>query len=122
MLIMACTACILRVIGYVLVSEMGPIIFALDLFHGITYACAQSASVAFVSGIMPDSYEASGQGLLQLMKGLSGTVGIVLGGFVQEYIGARELYTYVALLIFFGMMCMISVSVYVSIRSSRDVI
>ena len=115
----ACIASIVRTLGYVLVSEMGFIVFALDLFHGVTYACAQSASVAFVSGIMPDSYEASGQGLLQLMKGMSGTVGIILGGIAQEYIGARALYGCIGLLIFFGMTLMVSISVSIPSRGRQ---
>ncbi len=116
MLVLACLASVLRTVGYVLVLQMGPIVFALDLLHGITYACAQSASVAFVSEIIPDSYEASGQGLLQLMKGISATVGIVVGGILQEYSGARALYGYVGLLIFLGVLCMASTSLVESIR------
>jgi hypothetical protein len=69
MLILACVAFILRMVGYMNVPHMGLLVFALDLFHGITYACSQSASVAFISEIMPDSYEASGQGILLLVRG-----------------------------------------------------
>ena len=110
MLILSCAAFILRLIGYTLVPKMGPIVFALDLFHGVTYACAQSASVAFMADIMPDSYEASGQGLLFLIKGMGGTIGIALAGVAQEYIGARAMYACLGLIVCCGMTGLILVS------------
>eukprot|EP01083_Nonionella_stella_P078495 214871_1 len=103
MLILACAAYVFRTIGYVLVPKMGLIVFALDLLHGITYACAQSASVAYIASIMPDSYEASGQGILMLIKGMGGAIGLVLGGVAQEYIGSRALYACLSSLVAFGM-------------------
>ncbi len=110
MLMTACFAFILRTIGYVLVPKMGLEVFALDLFHGITFACAQSASVAYINDIVPDNYEASGQGLLLLIKCLGGTIGLVGGGLVQEYYGARVLYACLGILVSFGLMSLVSVT------------
>lgn len=110
MLVLACVAFIFRTIGYVIVPAMGPVVFALDLFHGITYACSQAASVAYVAQIMPDSYEASGQGLLLLIRGMGGTIGLILGGIAQEFVGARILYAALGFIITCGMSTLIIVS------------
>jgi len=90
---------------------MGPIVLALDLFHGITFACSQSAGVAYMNEIIPDSYEASGQGILVLVRGLGGTIGLAFGGIVQENIGARHLYSCLGLIVFGGLSSLISVSI-----------
>lgn len=94
LLSLACLAYILRTIGYIFVPHMGIIVLSLDLLHGISYACSQTAGVEFVARIIPDSYEASGQGLLLLIRGLGATLGLLTGGMVEDALGGRGLYAF----------------------------
>lgn len=98
----ACLAYILRTIGYILVPHMGFTVLSLDLLHGISYACSQTAGVEFMARIIPDSYEASGQGLLLLIRGLGATVGLLCGGMIQDALGGRGLYGFLCGIVTFG--------------------
>jgi hypothetical protein len=51
---------------------------------------------------MPPRYEASGQGLLQLFVGSGSAMGLIFGGFAQEYLGPRLMYRIAALVVFSG--------------------
>jgi hypothetical protein len=86
-------AYVTRVIGYTLIPT-GSVYFVLLLepLHGVIYGCSQTGAVEFVSKLMPLGYEASGQGILYLFRGLGGISGVSLGGFLKEQLGARVMY------------------------------
>lgn len=92
LLIIASLAFIMRTIGYVMVPNMGWPVLCLDMLHGVSFACSQIAAVEFIAQIMPNTYEASGQGLLLLVRGLGATSGLFFGGLVEDRIGGRGLY------------------------------
>jgi Na+/melibiose symporter-like transporter len=103
LLLVASASYIIRVVGYTLVPK-GKIgyVLLLEPLHGVTYACTSTASVDFVSSLMPPRYEASGQGLLQLFVGSGSVLGLIFGGFAQEYLGPRLMYRIAALVVFSG--------------------
>lgn len=107
MLGISCGAFILRTIGYVIVPRMGMIVFILDLLHGVSFAMSQGAGVAFMESITPETYEASGQGLLLFVRGLGATIGLLLGGVVQQRIGGRGMYAILSGLTSFGLLIFI---------------
>eukprot|EP00557_Chaetoceros_sp_GSL56_P002731 CAMPEP_0176499666 /NCGR_PEP_ID=MMETSP0200_2-20121128/13061_1 /TAXON_ID=947934 /ORGANISM="Chaetoceros sp., Strain GSL56" /LENGTH=482 /DNA_ID=CAMNT_0017898125 /DNA_START=157 /DNA_END=1605 /DNA_ORIENTATION=+ len=106
----ACLAYILRTIGYILVPRMGFIVLSLDLLHGISYACSQTAGVEFMARIIPDSYEASGQGLLLLIRGLGATLGLLSGGMIEDALGGRGLYGFLCGIVSFGLVVLVFTS------------
>jgi MFS family permease len=70
--------------------------------HGITYACSQTAVVDFVAQLMPVGYEATGQGLVYVVRGLGNVCGLLVGGWTQETWGARTLYRGAAVVVSLG--------------------
>jgi hypothetical protein len=86
-------AYVIRVVGYTLIPQ-GKVYFVLLLepLHGVIYGCSQTGAVDFVSQLMPLGYEASGQGLLFLFRGLGGITGLSLSGFIEKQMGARVMY------------------------------
>lgn len=104
LLIIASLAFIVRTACYSFVPSMGWIIFCLDMLHGISFACSQTASVEFIARIMPNTYEASGQGLLLLIRGLGATIGLFFGGIVEDQIGGRGLYSCLSGIVSFGLL------------------
>jgi len=94
LLLLACLCYTTRVVGYSLVPEGHAMyILLLEPLHGITYACGQTAMVDFVvNANLPQGYEASGQGLVQLFKGSGSTIGLLLGGWAEDSVGPRVLY------------------------------
>ena len=100
MLFTACMSFVVRTAGYTLIQRMGIKILLLDLLHGVLYACSQSAGVAFVEEMIPNGYEASGQGLLSLIRGVGASLGLLLGGIIEERFGATFLYGGLSLLVF----------------------
>jgi len=102
-LIIACVAYILRTVGYVLVPEMSFVVLSLDLLHGISFACSQIAGVQFIASVMPDTYEASGQGVLLIIRGTGATLGLFLGGIMEDKLGGRGLYACLSAVVTFGL-------------------
>ncbi len=80
---------------------MGWPVLCLDMLHGISFASSQIAGVEFISQMMPDSYEASGQGLLLFIRGLGATIGLCLSGFIEDQIGGRGLYACLSVTLLF---------------------
>jgi len=103
LLLISSVCYIIRVVGYSLVPR-GKMLYVLLLepLHGVTYACSSSASVDFVSNLMPSQYEASGQGILQLFGGSGSIIGLLFGGFAQDHLGPRLMYQIAALVVFMG--------------------
>lgn len=103
LLLLASLCYILRTLGYSFlpVGHATWVLF-LEPLHGVTYACAQTATVHFVGQLVPlPGYEASGQGLLSLMKGIGAMVGLLLGGWAQGT-SARLLYRVASAVVFVG--------------------
>lgn len=116
----ACLSYILRTIGYILVPRMGFTVLSLDLLHGISYACSQTAGVEFMARIIPDSYEASGQGLLLLIRGLGATVGLLSGGMIQDALGGRGLYGFLCGIVTFGFTILVLTSCLVPQEATQE--
>jgi hypothetical protein len=93
-----------RVLGYSLIPNKHILyVLILEPLHGITYACSTTAAVAFVAQFMPVGYEASGQGLVYLIRGVGSVAGLWLGGWATDVLGARIVYRAGALLVLVGM-------------------
>jgi Na+/melibiose symporter-like transporter len=103
MLLTASASYIVRVIGYTLIpnGKIGYVLL-LEPLHGVTFACATTAGVDFVSGCLPPGYEASGQGLLQLFTGIGSVIGLLWGGWVEEELGPRAMYRVAAFVVLVG--------------------
>ena len=103
LLLVGCFAYIVRVLGYTLIPT-GHVAYVLFLepLHGVTYACGQTASVEFVANLMPEGYEASGQGLIYLFKGSGSILGLLLGGWAEDTIGPRFMYRVSAFIVTIG--------------------
>jgi MFS family permease len=103
LLLVAAFCYIVRVIGYSLIPE-GSIGYALFLepLHGITYACSVTATVDFVSQIMPEGYEASGQGIIYVVRGSGSILGLFLGGWAEDVLGPRVVYRIFATIVLVG--------------------
>jgi predicted MFS family arabinose efflux permease len=84
-------AYIVRVVGYTVVPQVWWVL-AIEPLHGVIYGCSQTAGVEFVSDLVPLGYEASGQGLLFLFRGLGGIGGLALGGYLEQHVGPRTMY------------------------------
>jgi hypothetical protein len=83
-----------RTIGYSFIPQgkVGWVLW-LEPLHGITYACSQTATVDFVAQLLPDAgYEATGQGLVSVTRGVGSMLGLWLGGTAQNIFGARIVY------------------------------
>jgi hypothetical protein len=112
MLLTASASYIVRVIGYTLIPNnnnnggnkigLGYYILLLEPLHGVTFACATTAGVDFVSGCLPPGYDASGQGLLQLVTGVGSVLGLLGGGWVEEEWGPRVMYRIAAVVVLVG--------------------
>eukprot|EP00581_Thalassiosira_minuscula_P011685 CAMPEP_0183718002 /NCGR_PEP_ID=MMETSP0737-20130205/11384_1 /TAXON_ID=385413 /ORGANISM="Thalassiosira miniscula, Strain CCMP1093" /LENGTH=463 /DNA_ID=CAMNT_0025947483 /DNA_START=203 /DNA_END=1594 /DNA_ORIENTATION=+ len=99
MLQWGCLAYIVRVIGYSLIPQSHPYwVLILEPLHGITIAFALTSSVAVVDSWVPKGYEASGQGLLSMIRGLGMFVGFCVAGYIDD----RTLYRVLAAIVTVG--------------------
>lgn len=93
LLLLAGLAYTTRVLGYTLVPDGHMYwVLLLEPLHGVTYACSTTAVVHFCDHLMPKGYEASGQGLVALFRGTGSTIGLWLGGRLEEAWGPRSMY------------------------------
>lgn len=93
LLLLAAACYITRVIGYSFIPPGHTAwVLLLEPLHGVTYACAQTAMVEFVARILPDGYEATGQGLVGVFKGAGSVLGLLLGGWAEQTVGPRIMY------------------------------
>ena len=104
MLLVACACYIVRVVGYSFIPE-GHIayVLALEPLHGVTFACSQASGVEFVAKLLPEGYEASGQGLVSLFRGIGSVIGLGVGGYVSSTFGPRTMYRSSACFVSLGM-------------------
>ena len=103
LLLVAAFCYIVRVIGYSLIPEgsIGYVLF-FEPLHGITYACSVTSTVDFVSALMPEGYEASGQGIIYVVRGSGSILGLFLGGWAEDMLGPRVVYRIFATIVFVG--------------------
>jgi len=93
LLLLACAAFWIRVMGYTMIPEGQPWwILLLEWLHGFTYAGAQSSAVEFVTQQMPPGLEASGQGIVNFVRGMASIIGLYAGGALQDAFGPRVMY------------------------------
>lgn len=103
MLLLACICYMTRVVGYSIVPEGHPWwVLLFEPLHGITYACASLSSVDFVAQLVPEGYEASGQGMLYTLRGCGSVVGLLFGGYGAEFFGPRIMYRVLATIVSIG--------------------
>eukprot|EP00581_Thalassiosira_minuscula_P012110 CAMPEP_0183712744 /NCGR_PEP_ID=MMETSP0737-20130205/7809_1 /TAXON_ID=385413 /ORGANISM="Thalassiosira miniscula, Strain CCMP1093" /LENGTH=445 /DNA_ID=CAMNT_0025941423 /DNA_START=563 /DNA_END=1900 /DNA_ORIENTATION=+ len=103
LLVAAGIAYIIRVVGYTLVPEGDMyIILMLETLHGLTYAGSKSGSVEFVSRLMPEGHEASGQGILVFITYFGVVAGLIMAGWMQETLGARFMFRVMAAIVSVG--------------------
>jgi Na+/melibiose symporter-like transporter len=103
LLLVAAFCYIVRVIGYSLIPEgsIGYVLF-FEPLHGVTYACAVTSTVDFVSQLMPEGYEASGQGIIYVVRGSGSILGLFLGGWAEDVVGPRVVYRIFATIVLVG--------------------
>ncbi|KAL7539223.1 hypothetical protein ACHAXR_009962, partial [Thalassiosira sp. AJA248-18] len=93
LLLAAGIAYVIRVIGYTLVPDGKMfIILMLETLHGISYAGSKAGSVEFIARIIPEGYEAAGQGILIFVSYSGVVAGLLMAGFIQEMLGARVMF------------------------------
>jgi MFS family permease len=104
LLLAANVAFVMRIVGYTVIPD-GHILWVLLLepLHGVTYACSQTAVVEYVAERMPRGAEASGQGIVNFVRGIGSVIGLCLGGVIQDTLGPRVLYRLFAFTITIGM-------------------
>ena len=88
-----------RVYGYTLLTPATVHwVLALELLHGITFACMWIAAVEYVKVLSPPAWVATGQLLLSALKGcLGGGAGAVVGGWAYTKYGGVWMYRVAAL-------------------------
>ena len=102
---------IVRVIGYSFIPN-GHVQYAfiLEPLHGVTYACSQTAVVDFVHQRTPAGYEATGQSFVYIFRGFGSVLGLIIGGYMTDVIGARMVYRIAALIVSIGCLSLSAVS------------
>jgi predicted membrane protein len=91
LLMVACVAYCVRVIGYTLAPD-GVWVLLCEPLHGVAYAGSKMATVAFVADLAPDHMQATAQGILTSLSAVGKLVGTSAGGYVEEKYGANVLY------------------------------
>ena len=103
LLLLANAAYLVRIIGYTLIPQGQTwLVFLLEPFNGFTYAGAQWSAVEFVNQNMPEGYQASGQGIVNLIRGMGSVIGLYLGGVMQDAYGPRVMYRIFATIVSIG--------------------
>ena len=112
LLLVANVAYIVRILGYTFIPQ-GHVayVFLLEPLHGVTYACSQTSMVEYVQSQMPLGAEASGQGIVNLIRGVASVLGMGLGGIAQDVFGPRTMYRIFVVTVTIGMSFFYSVTV-----------
>ncbi len=99
MLLLACFAYVVRVIGYSFIPlNHSYFVLFFEPLHGITIAFATTSSVTFADEWVPKGYESSGQGFMSMICGLGQFTGLCIGGILE----GRTLYRVLALVVTLG--------------------
>lgn len=88
-------------------------VLLIEPLHGFTYAGSQVAAVEYVNRNMPEGSEASGQGIVNLIRGSANVIGLWLGGFLQDAFGPRVMYRVFVAAVTVG------ISVFATVRSTH---
>jgi MFS family permease len=85
---------VVRVWGYSLIPQgQAAHVLWLEPLHGVTFGFMATAGVELVSSLVSTpGYEASGQSALQVLVGTGSVVGLLLGGWLDEFLGPRWMY------------------------------
>lgn len=100
----ACLAYVTRVFGYSVIPKNHMAwILCLEPLHGVTYAFSQTSGVEYFARFMPSGYEARGQGIMSIFRGLGSFVGLSIGGQTEQTLGPRTMYREFAVAISFAL-------------------
>lgn len=91
LLVLGCAAYIVRAYAYTVVPNAWAILL-FEPLHGVTFAAAHTAAVAFVAERVPDSLAATGQALMDVLQEVGYAGGTAVGGYVLEVYGPKILY------------------------------
>jgi MFS family permease len=104
MLMLANVAFWIRIVGYTLIPQgHSSWVLLLEPLHGFTYAGAQTAAVEYVNQRVPRGSQASGQGIVNFVRGLANVLGLWAGGVLQDSFGPRIMYRVFITAVTFGM-------------------
>mmetsp|Transcript_44660 Transcript_44660/g.95051 ORF Transcript_44660/g.95051 Transcript_44660/m.95051 type:complete len:562 (-) Transcript_44660:580-2265(-) len=116
LLFAAAIAYIIRVVGYTMVpaGEVYTmfIILALETLHGVTYAGSKAGGVEYIACMIPEGYEASGQGILIFVTYFSVVAGLIMAGWIQETLGARFMFRVMAAIVTVGVIVFLLAEVF----------
>jgi MFS family permease len=100
----ACFAYVIRVVGYTFIpQDHAVLVLLLEPLHGLTYACAKTASVEFASKLTPTGYESTGMGIISVLGCIGTIIGLSMGGWIEDTYSAVILYRSYALIVAFGL-------------------
>eukprot|EP00957_Ditylum_brightwellii_P190989 14542082-Ditylum_brightwellii.AAC.1 len=104
----ACLAYITRVVGYTFIPPNRMwMVFFLEPLHGVTYACAKTSRVEFAARLAPKGYESSSQGILSSLTGIGAFIGLFLGGWIEDTLGAKVMYRGFATVVLVGLVVLL---------------
>eukprot|EP00980_Cylindrotheca_fusiformis_P030945 scaffold25665_cov113-Cylindrotheca_fusiformis.AAC.5 len=92
--VVAMVAYAIRALGYTLLTPSTVHwVLALEVLHGITFACMWIASVDFSARVAPEEWSTTFQSILSMtMSCIGGGFGPILGGIVMEQFGADVMF------------------------------
>lgn len=91
-------ALLVRMIGYSFATN-GWQILLVEPLHGMTFASADAAAVAFVAANAPGGAHAVAQSVIFVVRAVGMAVGSIAGGIVLEWYGAKTLYLSIAFIV-----------------------
>lgn len=97
----AMVAYIIRAFGYTMLTvSTVHWVLALEIFHGITFACMWIASVDFAARVAPEEWSTTFQSVLSMtMSCIGGGIGPLVGGVIMEHFGANVMFRAMGLVI-----------------------
>ena len=106
LLLVACLSCAIRVLGYASIpKEYVVFVLALEPLQGVCYACSQTSAVDIAAEFSPPGWEATGQALISLIRGLGSFFGLLYGGWAAQHLGGRQMYVLISYMVLFGAIC-----------------
>lgn len=107
MMQVAITAYIIRVTSYTFVPEgRFGLLLLVESLHGVSFAFYKTSGVEFVAELCPKGSEATGQGVLNAMRGLGSVLGLSFAGWTEERFGPRSMYRGLALINLFAIVAL----------------
>lgn len=89
--VIGCFAYVVRGFGYT-IAPNGWVVLLFEPLHGVTFACIETATVAFVAERTPKELAATGQAVAAGIKTLSVTLGASVGGWGMQRFGSKIVY------------------------------